>query len=512
MPREAISSKRNPRRLSAFGEVQCWCQVDEIKTQMAGLLALLLLCWSACVPVHARTQLSVTFVASKPLALLNFIESASGTPNHSFMFQEFRKRHCAQHPQVESALSAYHRMTIQSNYRVLVPAEGVTRGREYILESIAARCSDVPSFLRGARAALTPGDYKILHETVSRVEPLYDDFVWVRFSNSLQKQLSECRTLAARSALNKRLSQVANLYASSWPQERSFVVALVPIPYKPESDKELTQYGGHSTGFLQVVEVLPDAPCEPRFDDIFHELCHALWNKRPTASETALEAHFGVRDSLLGRIAYAQLNETLPSALSEGWFLPQAIGRTRTEYWYRDPNVDKFAKALCPLLIQYINESRTLDAAFASRSLEIFKKKFPDAEHDAHLVMTDLLVLSSSTSALQDLDAKLLKHLVYMHNFRTGLVTERAKRALADERYSTVAFLLPTRESGNLAKLGLAKEVTTRISSMAKTTNRGSLQLRLNKRWFIFCFGTTPSEQVSQLLRLASETRLTESF
>lgn len=428
------------------------------------------------------------------------------------MFQEFCKRNRAKHPQLESALRAYHRMTLQSNYSVSVPAEGVTRGREYILESIAAQSADVPSFLRGASAALAPADYKILHDIVNRVEPFYDEFVWNKCSSSLQKQLSECRALAGRSALNEHLSQVANLYASSWPQERSFVVALVPIPYKPESDKELTQYGGHSTGFLQVVEVLPDAPCEPRFDDIFHELCHALWNKRPTASEAALKTDFGVHHSLLGRIAYAQLNETLPSALSEGWFLPQAIGRTRTEYWYRDPNVDKFAKALCPLLIQYINEGRTLDSAFANHSLDIFKKTFPDAEHNAHLIMTDLLVLSSSTSALQDLDSKLLKRLVYMHNFRTGLVTERAKRSLADERYSTIAFLLPTGESGNLAKLGLPKEVTTRISSMAKTTNRGSLQLRLNKRWFIFCFGTTPSEQVSQLLRLAAESRLTESF
>lgn len=300
--------------------------------------------------------------------------------------------------------------------------------------------------------------------------PLYEKLIYRPCLPGLTDQLRELE--AELREAPERLATVAALYDSTWPPDEAFVVALTPIPRRPEEHFEAF---GHSDGWFEVVEAPQGAPVKGQAGVILHELCHSLWSNRSPETVERLKRAFP-------EAAYDQLNEGLATALGNGWF-----GQGRPDQpWYNDPIIDGFAKALLPLLLPYLEARKPLDEEFAARAAAAFAARFPEADTDPVVVLRKVLLIANSDEIQR---GGFQERVASLGPMRAIYAATPLSSPETLERYQSfqgaVIFLVKPSERGLLTPFGLTRDVQ-----------------RTEQGWRIVLSGETLAEQESALKAL----------
>jgi hypothetical protein len=112
-----------------------------------------------------------------------------------------------------------------------------------------------------------------------------------------------------------------------------------------------------------------------------HEMCHALSTQQRLGLQQQLEGWFLHTASPNRRYAYNLMEEGLATAAGE-WIHTRQTSRLSTDEWYDDDYINRYAKALYPLVASYTERSQALDSAFVGQALGTFDALFPQAATD----------------------------------------------------------------------------------------------------------------------------------
>ncbi|MEW6277096.1 MAG: hypothetical protein AB1758_00635 [Candidatus Eremiobacterota bacterium] len=409
----------------------------------------------------------------------------------------------------EAALSGYVTVVQDSPWTTLrLPGDGEKwRKLSDVLEGLSLEASDPEDFLRRARPVLSTEHHRELCRAVRHFAPLYRSRVWQPCLEGLQRQKAELTLELEKRQAPVRLRQAAALYASTWPPEEPFVVALTPIPRK-EGEK-ITSYG-HSDGYLEVVEAPQGAPVARSAGVIFHELCHSLWSNRTPERAAQLRQAFLANQGGAG--AYDQLNEGLATALGNGWFDSLISGSPPSDSWYNDPIIDAYARALYPLVLSYLERSRPLDEEFAVAAVGAFERTFPRADSDVLVVMRNVLFVSEDESIHRGGFQQRMARIGPMRSLYAAAPLSRPEsleRFQATEN-ATVVFLVRSDQLGMLGPYGW----TSREVELARQAAREPLALcrRTPRGWSILAIGRDLPEQEAALRKLIDARWLSDSF
>ncbi|MBX9725003.1 MAG: hypothetical protein K2X81_26605, partial [Candidatus Obscuribacterales bacterium] len=133
-------------------------------------------------------------------------------------------------------------------------------------------------------------------------------------------------------------------------------------------------------------------------DNLIHEFAHCLWAFRNPEFKKSLLAVF---DKNGRQFNYDLLNESQAAAI-QAWFYEQVRGKVKQGRWYDNQYVDKYAKALLPVLRKYVNHgsaSLTLSAEdYAQEAMQAFDKTFPDWHDDPQIVLWRSQIVQSPAS------------------------------------------------------------------------------------------------------------------
>ncbi len=101
---------------------------------------------------------------------------------------------------------------------------------------------------------------------------------------------------------------------------------------------------------------------------IVHENAHFLFSRMPASRQEALKAAAGPE-------AWALLHEGLPTALGQG-VADRAFSQDWSTggRWYHTPDVDRYAKALLPLVDRTLAENGVLDEAFVAKAAALIPR------------------------------------------------------------------------------------------------------------------------------------------
>lgn len=432
----------------------------------------------------AGRGLRVRVVATVPHGLLYLLESMRGDPHHSSDIARLFRASRGEESAPDNRVLADYRDLVEGRFGGLAwPLDGNRRVQFVdLLELIAVRSETVAEFLGIVEPLLGPRDGLRLRRVLEHFEPGYRRILWEPTQADLREQKAALEAAMERVQMSAQLARVAVLVDSDWDPEISLVVALVPFP-RPTG--HFTTFG-HSTGWLEVVEVPSGLAVGKHGGVLFHELCHSLWNaRRDDALHKAFLRHGGA-------LAWQELSEGLATALGNGWMQTLLDGRKPRGQWYHDPYTDAYGKALLPLIEARLRSGNALDEDFAVEATSVFKRAFPRAEVDPRLLSRQIvLVADDSMSAQAWIMSNAGAHGVY-----TG----------RDHEGTTMVIFVRPEDLETLRPRGFTGDQVRRLRG------GGACCTKQGGRWVVACVGAALEQQGKALLRVLGQPEMREGM
>ena len=234
---------------------------------------------------------------------------------------------------------------------------------------------DLPDLLRRT-VGLLPNEVLVSLDSVYRYfEPAFDTLAWQPHAASLARLQTAYAQYLAEHQLLRAFGQLRTFYGGVWPDA---------LPYRVLLNPQLTP-GSSFTNKASVQGNVVLLNCSPGSRDfvggstvMFHEMCHSLSVQQRLGLQQQLERWYLHNASPNRRYAYNLMEEALATAAGE-WMHARQTGQPEAGEWYEDDYIDRYAKALYPLVAGYTERGQTIDSAFVGRAISTFDAVFPQA-------------------------------------------------------------------------------------------------------------------------------------
>lgn len=316
---------------------------------------------------------------SKPFALLKFLETAKGGVSTSKTFKhQIDTSYLSRDTAFLNILDKYTSLNLDYVYsKDQYPEKRRHINSTWDLLCIAAISSNTNDELFEKIIGLYPNtEYLKLKQTITGVEPFYDALVYTKKNKTVIKDKTrELQGLSPK--LNQLFDKFKIFYGSTWDKSIPFNLAIYPI----EGNRGQTTATPHANslemGFLT------------KEDDNFellsigmHEMCHVLYDEQSLLKQQRIDSVFTDSINNYYKLAYRYFDEALATALGNGFAYKYLASELDSGEWYNDRYINLYAKALYPLVEQYLNQNRFIDKEFILSSIDVFKKTFPNAIYD----------------------------------------------------------------------------------------------------------------------------------
>jgi hypothetical protein len=93
------------------------------------------------------------------------------------------------------------------------------------------------------------------------------------------------------------------------------------------------------------------------------------------------------------------LNESLATALGNGYVFTKLRGKENSGNWYRNRFINLMAKEIYPIVTEYLASGRAMDKTFVDRYIQTYDTRFPEFLVDLEHVLLGRYVLADDTRA-----------------------------------------------------------------------------------------------------------------
>lgn len=338
---------------------------------------------TAASPAATSPGPAVTVEVSRTHALVRFVETLAGGSN---TYRGSRKAFEASRfntPAARRWLRRYQSLDRDPGF----DRDGYPAGRLGSVGSIvpsylaaSADAQDLPDLQRRT-AGLLPNEVLMGLDSVYRYfTPAFDTLAWQPNAAELGRLRTAYADFLAQSQLMPKFGRLRTFYGSVWPDALPYRVLLTPQLDVKQGFNGLI-FSNHATAVGNLV-LLDCHPQSRTFVDgtsvVFHEMSHSLSAQQRLGLQQQLEGWFLHHPSPNGRYAYNLMEEALATVGGE-WIYAQQKGRPESGEWYFDDYINRYAKALYPLMTGYVERGQTIDSAFVNQAIGLFDQTFPQA-------------------------------------------------------------------------------------------------------------------------------------
>lgn len=339
------------------------------------IITFLLLMWSltlvnfsSCPAFCAETNenpLEIRFLVSEPCGLVVFVDTLAGRPHNTEWLSKWYFDQTKEAKTDKEICAEYSKLLsdIGNNYDAK-DSIGRQMDLSQRIKCLSMHFLTLDDLLVELKTLLKPQEYALFEKTYKQFESFYHEKVFLPRSQRLKAQFADFNNGAKKYQMLDKLEQVRRFFKSDWPERTAFDVALIPLP-----DEKQTSSHGESIGKTQIVELLTTADFTDQGETVFHELCHAIWERKKLDKKLikAFDRYNFDRD-------YQVMNESLATALSQGLFHDKTFPESKqSDVWYGNEVIDKFAHGLYPLINEYLEKEQSIDSEFVRRADKIFE-------------------------------------------------------------------------------------------------------------------------------------------
>ncbi|UOQ98220.1 hypothetical protein MUN81_01705 [Hymenobacter sp. 5317J-9] len=329
---------------------------------------------------------AVTVEVSRVHSLVRFVETLAGSTStykgsrRAFEASRFNT------PEARRWLRRYQSIDHEPGF----DRDGYPAGRLASMGSIepsylaaSADAQDLPDLQRRT-VGLLPNEVLVSLDSMYRYfTPAFDTLAWQPHVAELGKLRTAYADFLTKSQLMQKFSRLRTFYGSAWPDALPYRVLLNPQLDVKQGFNGLI-FTNHATALGNLV-LLDCHPQSRTFVDgtsvVFHEMSHTLSAQQRLALQQQLEGWYLHHPSPNRRLAYNLMEEALATVAGE-WIFAQQTGHLESGEWYGDDYVDRYAKAIYPLMTGYVERGQCIDSIFVNQAINLFDQTFPRASTD----------------------------------------------------------------------------------------------------------------------------------
>jgi hypothetical protein len=239
-----------------------------------------------------------------------------------------------------------------------------------VIQSVRAK--NARELAQNCMGYFTQSELKKFREILLYFEPIYHELVWLPNLKKTNAKLKEVRAFVQQKNIRQMFNQAAAFYGTKWEDDFPFYVMVNPLPGR-------VQYtSARPMGQVLIADlVLNEKDLSGWLGVVFHEMCHVLYNNQPREKQDQLEKLFTTHSEVNYRLpAYNWFNETMATALGNGWLVEKITGHLDSTEWYNNSYINRFAHVVYPLVKQYADAGKTMDSELVNACIASFKKEF----------------------------------------------------------------------------------------------------------------------------------------
>lgn len=412
---------------------------------MIKIIGLVLFFLSIAFANPANAKVHVEYVANQTHGLLMFIDAISGStrlpPDIKKAFKESKYNNAESKAKIDMFINldtAFDRFIAISGG----PKERFadTSIRDFVLVQ-SAFAKDLKDFRERLLETMTYDELNRLFEVLEYFNPIYNELIWKKNHKDLLKILEAFKSNSKKWKMDQLFDKASKFYNSSWPEQQSFRISIYPVP------KGARLSTATSVGAIESMAVIiGDTRAEGHFGVAFHELCHSLYSAQSIEVQKQWSDWFLNNPSPYAGLAYQLINEALATALGNGWAYEKAKGKMDKKEWYNNKQINDFALALYPKVLEYVNADRSVDKDFIDHAVKTYEQIFPQALAELDNLLFDYYLLSDGTFPVKDFRKSLREKFNSQSITASNPIDDGASKVIQDKKTSTV-FLVATHKN-----------------------------------------------------------------
>lgn len=393
----------------------------------------------------------IKIVYSKPFALLKFMETTSGRHGTSRTFrQQMDSSKILQQAGFVTLKHVYNSLPLDNSWsRQEYPEKRKHTTSTWDLICGAAISSNTNKEFFSRMTGILPNDvYLKLKHIISESEPYYDAFLFTAQEKAVQAKAKALTAYIPN--MNMLFDRFKVFYGSSWDKSVPFTLSIYPIFGKRGETTATPHANSLEMGFL-----LESTDTHDMLAVGMHEMCHVLFEEQPLVLQQSLDSAFTAGKDPYAAFAYRYIDEALATALGNGFAYETFSAKADTGSWYADYYINRYAKALYPLVKEYLGTQRQIDKSFVTRAIEVFKQTFPDApyDYDALMMQSDAYLEDDHESVIDPIINTLhTTFRIYMSNTSIP-IDDAASLENIKRSEQTQVFILHKNQAKNLKLL-----------------------------------------------------------
>jgi hypothetical protein len=189
---------------------------------------------------------------------------------------------------------------------------------------------------------------------------------------------------------------------------------------------------------------------------IVHEFSHELYGSQPASLQRTLDAVFTETISRESVMAQGLINEGLATSLANGGILYERLtGAVKSTSWYNQPMIDRFARALYPLLTEYLKAGKTMDPALMRQSIERYRVAFKEHPRTIRSLMSNahISAMSKEDCTLISQELRKLRTIANHRGSSAPITHVRTRQKIEQTLVERATQVIAARERTQLNKL-----------------------------------------------------------
>lgn len=342
---------------------------------------------------------------SKPFAIIKFLETTKGGHGTSITFKhQIDTSFLGKDAVFQNLVTEYQSIPLDYNYvKEQYPSNRKHTTSTWDLLCVAAISSNTSEEFLNRIIGIYPNiDYLKLKHVVIATEPFYDRFIYNKYKSNVDDKLRELQGLSPK--LNDLFEKFKTFYGSSWDKSMPFNLAIYPIIGRSGQTTATPHVNCLEMGVLTHEEDVFDL-----LSIGMHEMSHVLYEEQSLQLQQQLDSVFTDTITPFTKFAYHYIDEALATALGNGYAYKALAGEIDSAEWYNDSYINAYAKAIFPIVEEYVDGNKQMDKAFILKAIELFKQTFPNAQYDFEplLMTTDVYFEDDVTKEIDDIQSSL---------------------------------------------------------------------------------------------------------
>jgi hypothetical protein len=293
---------------------------------------------------------------------------------------------------------------IQYKSNTLTGKRESRRSLDQVVKIQSAYATDLTDWKSRTIGLVSIDQHKMFFDLMKDLLKLYEPQIWIKSLPKLKEYKNQLEAVMRQARSSYLFNKIVKFYNGNWSLKTPFVVALSPIPaIKGNTTAE-------SLGIVESVTVLIHSKkYKDKFGVIIHEMAHSIYQSQTDDFKLKLEKVFKDSRSPFASLTYQYLDETLATAIGNGYAYQAAAKKVDKGEWYNNNYINGFAKAIYPLVKKYLKNERQIDRAFINQAIELFEKRFPRALFEINGHFEEIYLVCSENLDRKSIYSKLNK-------------------------------------------------------------------------------------------------------